>query len=146
MTADGIDPADLECCLRVLREAEGLPVEHPDAVAVRRATAGLFKTVKDRRRAERRAAALAADAAATADSADWLHRLTIVGIDLRDPARVAALADAVAAEGPLDILINNACQTVRRSAAGYALLARAEAAPLPSGRLPAIRVFGPEDG
>ncbi len=51
------------------------------------------------------------------DSADWLHRLRIVGIDLRDPAQVVALADAVAAQGPLDILINNAAQTVRRSPA-----------------------------
>ncbi len=260
----GIDPDDLEVCLRVLRAAEGLPPEHPDAVAVRRATAGIFKSVKEGRRAERRAAVLAADAAATAatatgapgriddetaglplrpaggngagpgtlvqaracyvckqryveldafyhqlcppcaarnharrdaradlrgrralltggrakigmyialrllrdgahttittrfprdaarrfaamaDSEDWLHRLKIVGIDLRDPGRVAALADEVAAEGPLDILVNNACQTVRRSAAGYALLALAEAAPLPPGPLPPIRVFGPE--
>jgi NAD(P)-dependent dehydrogenase (short-subunit alcohol dehydrogenase family) len=261
----GIDPADLEVCLRVLQAAEGLPAEHPDAVAVRRATAGVFKSVKERRRAERRAAVLAADAAATAatatgapgriddetaglplrpggrngasagtlvqaracyvckqryveldafyhqlcppcaarnharrdartdlrgrralltggrakigmyialrllrdgahttittrfprdaarrfaamaDSEDWLHRLKVVGIDLRDPGRVVALADEVAAEGPLDILVNNACQTVRRSAAGYALLARAEAAPLPPGPLPPIRVFGPRD-
>ena len=41
------------------------------------------------------------------DSPDWLHRLRIVGIDLRDPAQVVGLADAVAAAGPLDILINN---------------------------------------
>ena len=34
------------------------------------------------------------------DSADWLHRLRIVGIDLRDPAQVVALADSVAAAGP----------------------------------------------
>jgi NAD(P)-dependent dehydrogenase (short-subunit alcohol dehydrogenase family) len=259
----GIDPADLEVCLRVLAEAEALPVEHPDAVAVRRATGGLFKTVKERRRADRRAAVLAADAAATAatatgapgriddetaglplrpavngssagtlvqaracyvckqryveldafyhqlcpacaarnrerrdartdlrgrralltggrakigmyialrllrdgaqttittrfprdaarrfaamaDSEDWLQRLQIVGIDLRDPGRVVALADEIAADGPLDILVNNACQTVRRSPAGYALLARAEAAPLPPGPLPPIRIFGPD--
>ena len=49
------------------------------------------------------------------DSADWMHRLGVVGIDLRDPAQVVALADEVAARGPLDILINNAAQTVRRS-------------------------------
>ncbi len=49
------------------------------------------------------------------DSAEWIHRLKIVGIDLRDPAQVMALADEVAADGPLDILINNAAQTVRRS-------------------------------
>jgi NAD(P)-dependent dehydrogenase (short-subunit alcohol dehydrogenase family) len=258
----GIDPADLAVCLRVLGEAEALPVEHPDAVAVRRATGGLFKTVKERRRADRRAAVLSADAAVTAatatgapgriddetaglalrpavngssagtlvraracyvckqryveldafyhqlcpacatrnserrdartdlrgrralltggrakigmyialrllrdgahttittrfprdaarrfaamrDSEEWLHRLEIVGIDLRDPGRVVALAGEIAAEGPLDILVNNACQTVRRSPAGYSLLARAEAAPLPPGPLPPIRIFGP---
>jgi NAD(P)-dependent dehydrogenase (short-subunit alcohol dehydrogenase family) len=262
VSADRIDPADLEVCLRVIAAAEALAVEHPDAVAVRRATAGLFKTVKLRRRAERRAAVLTADAAVTAatatgadgriddetaglplrshangatagtllrargcyvckrrygevdrfyhqlcpacaagnrarreartdlrgrralltggrakigmyialrllrdgaqttittrfprdaarrfaamdDSADWLHRLRIVGIDLRNPAQVVALADEVAAEGPLDILVNNAAQTVRRSAAAYALLAEAEAAPLAPGPLPAIRIFVP---
>ena len=256
-----IDPAELEVCLRVLREVDALPVEHPDAVALRRATAGLHKTVKLRRRAERRAAILAADAAVTAatatgapgriddetaglplranagaatagtlaqprgcyvckqryvevdafyhqlcppcaahnharreartdlrgrralltggrakigmyialrllrdgaettittrfprdaarrfaqmpDAGDWLHRLRIVGIDLRSPAHTMALADEVAAEGPLDILINNAAQTVRRSPASYAVLARAEAAPLPPGPLPPIRTFG----
>ena len=60
------------------------------------------------------------------DSADWLHRLRVVGIDLRDPAQVVALADEVAAQGPLDILINNAAQTVRRSPGAYAHLAAAE--------------------
>ena len=40
-----------------------------------------------------------------ADSADWLHRLRIVGIDLRDPAQVVALAANVAAKGPLDMMI-----------------------------------------
>jgi NAD(P)-dependent dehydrogenase (short-subunit alcohol dehydrogenase family) len=81
--------------------------------------------------------------AAMPDSEDWLHRLRIVGIDLRNPAQVIALADEVAARGPLDILINNACQTVRRSAASYALLAEAEAGPLPPGPLPPIRTLGP---
>jgi NAD(P)-dependent dehydrogenase (short-subunit alcohol dehydrogenase family) len=261
VSVDGIDPGDLEVCLRVLGKLDALPVEHPDAVAVRRATAGLFKTVKRRRRTERRVATRAADAAVTAatatgasgriddetaglplrssaagatpgtlvqaracyvckqryveldafyhqlcpscaarnharrdartdlrgrralltggrakigmyialrllrdgadttittrfprdaarrfaamaDSATWLHRLRIVGIDLRDPAQVVALADEIAAEGPLDVLVNNAAQTVRRSAAGYSLLARAEAAPLPAGPLPPIRTFG----
>jgi NAD(P)-dependent dehydrogenase (short-subunit alcohol dehydrogenase family) len=260
-----VDPADLEVCLRVLGEVQALPVEHPDAVAVRRATGSLYKTVKEQRRARRRAAVLAADAAVTAatatgahgriddetaglalraggdgesagtlvqaracyvckrryvevdgfyhqlcpacatrnrarrdartdlrgrralltggrakigmyialrllrdgaettittrfprdaarrfaamgDAGEWLHRLRIVGIDLRDPGQVVRLADEVAAAGPLDILVNNACQTVRRSAAGYALLAAAEAAPLPPGPLPPIRVLGGGDG
>jgi hypothetical protein len=67
---------------------------------------------------------------ALADSGDWLHRLRIVGIDLRDPAQVVALADTVSEQGPLDILINNAAQTVRRSPGAYAPLAAAESAPL----------------
>lgn len=70
------------------------------------------------------------------DSGDWIGRLKIVGIDLRDPAQVVALADEVASDGPLDILINNAAQTVRRSKGAYAPLVEAENAPLPSGRLP----------
>ena len=259
---DGIDPADLQTCLRVLGELDALAVEHPDAVAVRQATAGVFKTVKLRRRAQRRAAVLADDRAVTAatatgapgriddetrglplasgangaragtlhnargcyvckrryhevdafyhqlcpacaarnrarrdartdltgrralltggrakigmyialallrdgahttittrfprdaarrfasmsDSAGWLDRLRIVGIDLRDPAQVLALADTVSAQGPLDILVNNAAQTVRRSAAAYALLAETEAAPLPSGPLPELVALGP---
>ncbi|HEX2214151.1 MAG TPA: SDR family NAD(P)-dependent oxidoreductase [Mycobacterium sp.] len=69
--------------------------------------------------------------AAMPDSADWLHRLRIVGIDLRDPAQVVALADNVAAQGPLDILINNAAQTVRRSPGSYAALVEAERTPSP---------------
>ncbi|WP_067820816.1 SDR family NAD(P)-dependent oxidoreductase [Nocardia inohanensis] len=80
--------------------------------------------------------------AAQPDSADWLHRLRIVGIDLRDPAQVVALADDVAAQGPLDILINNAAQTVRRSAGAYSALVEAENGPLPAGELPDVVTFG----
>jgi NAD(P)-dependent dehydrogenase (short-subunit alcohol dehydrogenase family) len=76
------------------------------------------------------------------DSADWLHRLTVVGIDLRDPAQVIGLADSVAAAGPLDILINNAAQTVRRSVGAYQPLVDAELAPLPDGPLPQLVTFG----
>ncbi|NMO56609.1 SDR family NAD(P)-dependent oxidoreductase [Actinoplanes sp. TBRC 11911] len=257
----GVDAERLALCLQVLAEVENLPPEHPDAVAVRRATAGLFKTVKMRRRRERRDAILAADrevteATATGapgriddetagiplvsavrgatagtlrqargcyvckqrytvvdafyhqlcpscaainharrdartdltgrralltggrakigmyialrllrdgadltvttrfphdavrrftampDSADWLHRLRVVGIDLRDPAQVVALADSVAARGPLDILINNAAQTVRRSPGSYASIAAAEHSALPGGPLPELEYFG----
>jgi NAD(P)-dependent dehydrogenase (short-subunit alcohol dehydrogenase family) len=76
------------------------------------------------------------------DSADWIHRLKIVGIDLRDPAQVIGLADDVAAAGPLDILINNAAQTVRRSVGAYKPLVDAELAPLPDGPLPELVTFG----
>ena len=258
---EGIDPEQLAVALQVFAQLEELPVEHPDAVAVRLATAKHFKDVKLRRRAERRAAVLAADEAVTAatatgssdriddetegiplvstvegasagtlvraracyvcksryhevdafyhqlcpdcaarnrgrrdartdlagrralltggrakigmyialrllrdgahttittrfprdairrftameDSADWLHRLRIVGIDLRDPAQVVSLADAVAEQGPLDILINNAAQTVRRSPGSYSALADAESAPLPEGPLPELLALG----
>ena len=257
----GIDPERMAVCLGVLDELDKLDVDHPDAIAVRRATAGVYRTVKQRRRQERRAAKTAHDKAVTEatatgsaeriddetqgllpsssvsgeiagilqrprscyickaryvevdafyhqlcqacaaenrarrdartdltgrralltggrakigmyialrllrdgahttittrfpgdairrfkampDSADWIHRLKIVGIDLRDPAQVVALADSVAAEGPLDILINNAAQTVRRSPQAYSELLAAESAPLPAGELPASQVIG----
>jgi len=257
----GIDPARLAACLDVLREAESLPGEHPDAIALRRATAGLFKAVKAGRRRDRREAVLAADNAVTAstataapdriddetrglplttstaaptagtllraracyickqryhqvhafyhqlcpacaelnwarrdartdlsdrralltggrakigmyialrllrdgahttittrfptdavrrftampDSSDWLHRLRIVGIDLRDPAQVVELADEVAAQGPLDVLINNAAQTVRRTAGSYSQLIAAETAALPAGPKPEVVDLG----
>src|SRR3954471_15195902 len=64
--------------------------------------------------------------AAMPDSGEWLHRLRIVGIDLRDPAQVIALAESVAEQGALDILINNAAQTVRRSPGSYSPLVEAE--------------------
>ena len=76
------------------------------------------------------------------DSDRWLQRLRIVGIDLRDPAQVVALADGVCAAGPLDVLINNAAQTVRRSPGAYSLLADAERLPLPAGPLPELITYG----
>ena len=245
MDADGIDPARLAVVLEVLKELDELAPEHPDAVAIRQATAHVYKSVKLRRRSERQARVTAEDEAVTnrtatgaadriddetrgvlleasvetavvgtlhrsrscyicknryrdvdafyhqlcpscaqlnrskrdnsvdlsgrralltggrakigmyialrllrdgaqltittrfphdavrrfsamPDSADWLHRLVVVGIDLRDPHQVIELAASVAAQGPLDVLINNAAQTVRRSAASYAQLAAAE--------------------
>ena len=76
------------------------------------------------------------------DSADWIDRLRVVGIDLRDPAQVIGLAESVAAQGPLDILINNATQTVRRSPGAYQPLVDGELAPLPDGPLPELVTFG----
>src|ERR1700749_2280539 len=64
-----IDELDLATCLEVLARVEDLPPEHPDAVLVRRATAKIFKAVKERRRAERRAHVAAADAAVLASPA-----------------------------------------------------------------------------
>lgn len=75
------------------------------------------------------------------DSQQWLHRLKVVGIDLRDPTQVVALTDEVAADGPLDIIINNACQTVRRLPGAYRHLVDGENAPLPTGPLPEMITF-----
>ncbi len=80
--------------------------------------------------------------AAMEDSADWLHRLKVIGIDLRDPTQVVALTDEVAADGPLDIIVNNACQTVRRLPGAYSHLLDSENAPLPGGiDLPEMLTF-----
>jgi len=69
------------------------------------------------------------------DSRDWIDRLKVVGVDLRDPTQVVALADEVAAAGPLDILVNNAAQTVRRSPGAYSHLVEGEQVPLEGDRV-----------
>ncbi|KJL43493.1 SDR family oxidoreductase [Microbacterium trichothecenolyticum] len=257
----GIDPEDLATTLRVLAIMPGVDESHPDYVAVRRATAAMFKAVKKVRRREIREAIASADRAVVAatatgapdriddetrgipisssttaasagtllkpracyickqpytvvdafyhqlcptcaamshakrnartdltgkralltggrakigmyialrllrdgahttittrfprdavrrfsslpDSPEWIDRLKVVGIDLRDPAQVIGLAEDVAAAGPLDILINNATQTVRRSPGAYQPLVDAELAPLPDGPLPELVTFG----
>ncbi|MGD9987718.1 SDR family NAD(P)-dependent oxidoreductase [Pseudonocardia sp.] len=258
---EGLDPEELAVCLRVLAQVDALPTEHPDAVTIRRATAGIWKSVRQRRRKAKRDAVTEADRAVTEatatgapgriddetrgvplvsatpgatagtlqrarscytckqrytlvdafyhqlcppcaalnrsrrdartdltgrralltggrakigmyialrllrdgaettittrfphdaarrfaampDSADWLHRLRIVGIDLRDPAQVVRLADDVAARGHLDVLINNAAQTVRRSPGSYSALVAAEHEALPAGTVPEVVRFG----
>ena len=258
----GLDPERLRLCLEVLADLDELHVDHPDAITVRKAVGGIFRTLKQRRRQETRARKTANDREVTArtatgaptriddetagafglttvttteiagilerprscytcktryvevdafyhnlcqkcavlnrsrrdaradltgkralltggrakigmyialmllrdgahttittrfpndairrfkampDSAEWIHRLKIVGIDLRDPAQVMALADEVAADGPLDILINNAAQTVRRPPESYRELVNAESAPLPAGELPQATTIG----
>ncbi|WP_329494356.1 SDR family oxidoreductase [Kitasatospora herbaricolor] len=66
-------------------------------------------------------------------SAGWLDRLSVVGIDLRDPRQVLGLCEGLRADGhPLDILVNNAAQTLRRPPESYALLAAGEHRALPS--------------
>ena len=59
---NAIDPDKLDICLMVLADIESLPPEHPDAVAVRRATAGIFKSVKKARRHAKRDAVAAVTA------------------------------------------------------------------------------------
>ncbi|GAA3469682.1 SDR family NAD(P)-dependent oxidoreductase [Nonomuraea roseola] len=62
-----------------------------------------------------------------AEAGDWKGRLRIIGLDLRDPRQVIALTDRLLEAGdPLDILVNNAAQTIRRPASSYAALAEGE--------------------
>ncbi|MDP3276085.1 MAG: SDR family NAD(P)-dependent oxidoreductase [Deltaproteobacteria bacterium] len=63
------------------------------------------------------------------DCALWRDRLEILALDLRDLAATEALALRwVADRGPLDLLINNAAQTIARDAVYYREMASIEAA------------------
>lgn len=76
--------------------------------------------------------------AAVDGSRQWLDRLTVVAVDLRDPRQVLGLCERLRADGePLDILVNNAAQTIRRPPESYALLAAGESGALPPGVLAA---------
>ncbi|MEV2256373.1 SDR family oxidoreductase [Streptomyces sp. NPDC050147] len=67
-------------------------------------------------------------------SEKWLDRLTVLAVDLRDPRQVLGLCDELRQEGePLDIIVNNAAQTVRRPPESYAALTAGEWAQLPAG-------------
>jgi NAD(P)-dependent dehydrogenase (short-subunit alcohol dehydrogenase family) len=66
-------------------------------------------------------------------SSAWSDRLTVVGIDLCDPRQVLGLCESLRADGrPLDILVNNAAQTVRRPPESYAALVGGETGVLPA--------------
>ena len=78
---------------------------------------------------------------AMADSADWLHRLRVVGIDLRDPAQVVALADSVAEAGSAGHPDQQRGADGAPLARRYAPLAAAESDPLPDGPLPELLTF-----
>lgn len=73
------------------------------------------------------------------DFEQWRDRLEIHGLDLRHTPSVLAFTDALVQRGqPLDFLLNNSCQTVRRPSGFYAHLMDAEL--LPSSELdPTIR-------
>lgn len=64
---------------------------------------------------------------AESDSSEWIGRLTVLGADFRFLGGVEALCDELSRrESCLDIIINNACQTIRRPAAYYAHLVEGE--------------------
>jgi len=65
------------------------------------------------------------------DFEDWGHRLRIYGLDLRHTPSVEAFCtELIETRDRLDILINNACQTVRRPPEFYAHMMAEEAAAL----------------
>ncbi len=64
------------------------------------------------------------------DFAEWKHRLHIHGLDLRHPPSVEIFARYVEHAFPrLDIIVNNACQTVRRPPGFYEHLLELETRP-----------------
>ncbi|MFJ9648562.1 SDR family NAD(P)-dependent oxidoreductase [Streptomyces sp. NPDC101206] len=77
--------------------------------------------------------------AAAPGAADWWHRLHVAALDLRDPRQVLAFTDHLLAQGrPLDVLVNNAAQTLRRSPRAYSALVAADTtdqAPLPTAQV-----------
>lgn len=66
------------------------------------------------------------------DFRDWQHRLEVYGMDFRDLGVIDRFMDHIAATfGSLDILINNATQTIRRPVHYYKHLLATEVAPIP---------------
>ena len=64
------------------------------------------------------------------DFAEWKHRLHVHGLDLRHPPSVEIFARYVEHSFPrLDIIVNNACQTVRRPPGFYEDLLPTESRP-----------------
>ncbi len=58
--------------------------------------------------------------AAEADAAEWSDRLEVIGLDLRHTPSVEELCrHLTATHDRLDVIVNNACQTVRRPPAFY---------------------------
>lgn len=79
--------------------------------------------------------------AAEPDAHLWQGRLTLYGLDLRDLRAVQSLADHLdATEAHLDILVNNAAQTIARPPEFYAHLLAGERPMLPAPARPLPRI------
>ena len=82
----GVNPEELARALEILEAANALPPEHPDKVALQRATAKLYKTVKKQRRDEAKSAIQEADRAvieSTATGAPTRIDDETAGVDIR---------------------------------------------------------------
>ncbi len=81
------------------------------------------------------------------DFADWGHRLQIYGLDLRHTPSVEAFCtELLQTRDRLDIIINNACQTVRRPPDFYAHMMADEAAALDAFPEHVQRLLGSYEG
>ncbi|WP_221090162.1 SDR family NAD(P)-dependent oxidoreductase [Deinococcus aquaedulcis] len=77
------------------------------------------------------------------DAAEWQGRLTLYGLDLRDLRAVQAFIEELSRTQPhLDLLINNAAQTIARPPGFYAALLQGERQALPGSRL-ALKIAWP---
>jgi NAD(P)-dependent dehydrogenase (short-subunit alcohol dehydrogenase family) len=77
--------------------------------------------------------------AAQPDVSSWSYRLHVFGLDLRDLASVEAFCAMIQRDyDRLDIIINNACQTVRRPPAYYSPLIENERVDPVEGSLPRL--------
>ena len=85
--------------------------------------------------------------AAEPDFEDWADRLEIYGLDLRHTPSVEAFCHhLLVTRGRLDVIVNNACQTVRRPAAFYRHMLALETAALEA-MTPEVRaLLGGVDG
>ena len=102
---DGIDPADLELCLRVLDAGGRLDPEHPDSIALQRAVGGLFKEVKRQRRVAARKERQDADRS--------VLDLTATGSSQRVDDETAGLTLVSTAPGAIAGHLRRAQRTVR---------------------------------
>jgi NAD(P)-dependent dehydrogenase (short-subunit alcohol dehydrogenase family) len=82
-----------------------------------------------------------------ADFGDWADRLEIYGLDLRHTPSVEAFCHHLdATHGRLDVIVNNACQTVRRPPEFYRHMLDLETASLATMPAPARALLGGVDG
>jgi NAD(P)-dependent dehydrogenase (short-subunit alcohol dehydrogenase family) len=81
------------------------------------------------------------------DFSDWADRLEIFGLDLRHTPSVEAFCDRLLDTGDrLDVIINNACQTVRRPPDFYAHMMATETAAAGHMPEPVRRLLGSYEG